>query len=158
MVKKLLIDYKFHEKSYISHVFSEFLENEEEIYHIFEEYDIIIPVPMHKFKKKMRGYNQTELIVIELAKKHLINVQPNLLIKCKLTKTQSTLSQKERENEQENSYQIAKFDEVKSKKILIFDDIYTTGSTVNACAKLLKNEGASQIDVLTIAKVEKYME
>ena len=72
--------------------------------------------------------------------------------KIKNTKPQSTLSQKQRKDNVKNVYKLVNKEKISNKKIIIFDDIYTTGSTVNEISKILKQNGAKEIIVLTIAK------
>ncbi len=76
----------------------------------------------------------------------------NILIKERDTKAQSKLSKKERAINIKDVFKIIDYKTIKNMKILIFDDIYTTGSTANECARVLKEAGAEKVSVLTIAK------
>ena len=67
------------------------------------------------------------------------------------TKKQSTLTKSEREKNVKNAFKLKNPEKIKDKKIILFDDIYTTGSTVNECSKILKKAGAAEIVILTIA-------
>ena len=107
---------------------------------------------MFKEKKKLRGYNQTELIAKLISKELNINLQDNNLIKIKNTKTQSTLSQNERKENIKDAFLVNNKEEVKNKKVIIFDDIFTTGETVNEASKVLKQSGAKEVFVFVIAK------
>lgn len=151
-IRELILSYKFKENSYLYHTFVKILVNEEKICRFIKTYDIIIPVPIHPKRKGERGYNQTELIAKALGEKLKRRVNTRALRKYKNTKPQSTLNQKERIKNSQNVYAILKEEEIYQKKLLILDDIYTTGSTVKECSKVLKNAGASSIGVLTIAK------
>ena len=157
LTRKLLLKYKFSDASYLSNLFANVILNNKKTYEIFENYDIMFPVPMDKKKELNRGYNQTELItkIIEkyINKKTNINlkIDNNSLIKIKLTKTQSTLNAKERTQNIENAFKL-KNNIVKNKRIIIFDDICTTGATVNEISRILKIAGAKKILVLVIAK------
>lgn len=115
-------------------------------------YDIIIPVPIHKKRYKERGYNQSELLASEIAKTLNISIEKRVLIKNVNNTPQSKLSKIERKNNANGVYKIINAQKIKNKKIIIIDDIYTTGSTANECSKLLKQAGASEIAVFTIAK------
>ena len=112
---------------------------------------MIIPVPMDKMKKIKRGYNQTEIIVNILQKKLNNILIYNNLIK-KQTKTQSTLNIKERELNVKDAFEIKNLSILKDKKIILFDDICTTGATVNEISRILKLAGVNKISVLVIAK------
>lgn len=152
-IRNLILDYKFNDKSYLYKLFSKIIIKNEKICGILKKYDIIIPVPIHKKRKKQRGYNQSDLVA-----KQITYEMPNLeyenkiIEKAKNTLPQSSLSKKQREENVKNAYKIVNKGKIKNKKIIIFDDIYTTGSTANAIAKILKENGAKEILVLTIAK------
>ena len=107
---------------------------------------------MYKTKQSVRGYNQCELIAKELSKELNVNFEKNNLIKIKDTKTQSTLSKSQRKENIKGAFQINNEARIKNKKIILIDDIYTTGSTVNECSRILKKSGAKEIIVVTIAK------
>lgn len=153
IVRKKIIEYKFNDKSYLNDTFVKIMLKNEKICRFLKSYDIIMPVPIHKKRKKERGYNQSEII----AKKIAQNV-PNLefindcLIKKVNTVAQSSLNKWQRIANVKNVYIINNTQKIKNKKVIIFDDIYTTGNTVNECAKILKQANANKILVLTIAK------
>lgn len=146
-IRKLLINYKFNDASYLANTFALLIKNNKKIYDILKTYDIIIPVPLHKKRKQERGYNQTELI----AKKLGIKVETDCLIKVKNIKAQSQKGLQDRKNDIKNAYMLKNIEKIKGKKILIFDDIYTTGSTANECIKIISNI-TNQIGFMSIAK------
>ena len=152
LVREKIIEYKFRDKSYLYKTFSEIILKNKKLCSIIKKYDIIIPVPIHAKRKRTRGYNQTELIAKEIAKKLNIEPMKGNLVKTKNIKPQSELGRKERKQNIKNVFEVKKWEEIKSKKIIIFDDIYTTGSTVNECARVLKESGAQKIGVITLAK------
>ena len=155
IIRKLILKYKFSDGSYISNFFANvILKNEK----IFDNYDIIIPVPMDKIKKLKRGYNQTELITDILFKNSVGKKENKVIIdnkslrKIKHTKTQSTLNSKERQENIRDAYFIFDNNKLKGKNIILFDDIFTTGATVNEISRILKNAGVNKILVLVLAK------
>lgn len=152
MIRELIIQYKFNEKSYLYKTFCEFIIKNKKVFDFIKSYDIIIPVPIHKTRMRKRGYNQSELIAKELAKKLNIGYNKKVLIKVKKNKPQSILNKKERKENTENVYKIINIEKIYNKRILIFDDIYTTGATINACIKELKKAEVKKIGVLTLAK------
>lgn len=160
IIREKLIDYKFNDKSYLYKTFEKTLINNKKICEFIKAYDIIIPVPIHKKRKKERGYNQSSLIINEFAKelkksyKKKIKINNKILYKVKNTNKQSMLNKYERKANIDNAYKINEdmINLIENKNILIFDDIYTTGSTVNECAKMLKNAKPNKIDVFTYAK------
>lgn len=155
IVRNLIIDYKFNDCAYLYKTFAKIILDNKKICDFIKSYDIIIPVPIHRKRKLLRGYNQTELIAKALAKT-LENVTYNTkaLIKTKNNSKQSTLSRLERERNVLNAYEFNKkeADKIYNKKILIFDDIYTTGNTVKECAKIINKFDPKSIGILTIAK------
>ena len=152
IIREKIIQYKFYEKSYMYKTFAKIIIKNEKKYGFLENYGIIIPVPIHYKRKSERGYNQSSLISKELAIELNIKYIENVLYKIKNNTRQSLLNQKERLNNVKNAYKIENYKLIKNKNIILFDDIYTTGSTANECAKLLKQNGANNILVLTLAK------
>lgn len=129
-----------------------FLLKQQKIFEIIKTYDIILPVPISKKRYKQRGYNQTELIVRKIRKRTDIELVTNCLYKEKNNVPQSTLNKEDRIENVKNAYIIKNSKIIKDKRVIIFDDIYTTGSTVNECSKLLKQNNVKEILVMTIAK------
>ena len=151
IVRDKIIDYKFNEKAYLYKTFTKIILKNKKVYGFLKKYDIIINVPMHIRRKFERGYNQTELIAREIAKNIDIQFERNNLIKVKNTVKQSTLNKAERVNNIKGAFEIRNNNKIKNKRVVLFDDIYTTGSTVNECSKILKQAGALEIAVLTLA-------
>lgn len=129
-----------------------FLLKQQKIFEIIKTYDIILPVPISKKRYKQRGYNQTELIAREIGKRTDIELVTNCLYKEKNNVPQSTLNKEDRIENVKNAYIIKNSKIIKGKRVIILDDIYTTGSTVNECSKLLKQNNVKEILVMTIAK------
>lgn len=109
------------------------------------ENSVIIPVPLEKSKQKNRGYNQSEEIGKELG--HMLNVPliANNLMKIKKTLPQMKLSAKDRQENLKDVFAIKNPQEIAGKKIFLIDDVYTTGATMEECAKTLKEAGAKQV-------------
>ncbi len=152
LIREQLIEYKFNNKPYYYKTFAKILINNKKMYDILKTYDIIIPVPLNNIRKKQRGYNQTELIAKELVKNFENLEYMNILTKTKNTVPQSTLNKQQRQKNLENVYKLRENICINNKNILLFDDIYTTGTTANECAKILKTLGKNKISVLSIAK------
>lgn len=148
-IRDKLLKYKFRDYSYLYKFFSEIIINN---CNLKNNYDIILPVPIHKKRKQTRGYNQSELIAKEVAKNVNVEYSKKVLIKAIDTVPQSTLNQHQREKSVLGIYKVINSQIIKDKNILLIDDIYTTGSTLNECSKVLKQNGAKSVDVLTIAK------
>lgn len=110
------------------------------------DYDFIIPVPLHQKRLRWRGFNQSELLAKEINQNKVLNA----LVKIKNTKPQMQLSEKQRKQNIKNTFKCV-FD-LKNTKILLIDDIETTGSTLTECKKVLLKAGAKEVYCLTLAK------
>ena len=152
LVRKLIIQYKFNDKAYLYKTFCEFIVKQEKIVDFIKSYDIIIPVPIHKLRMRERGYNQSILIAKELAKKCGVDVFTNVLIKARNNKVQSTLSKSEREENTKDVYKLMNPEKINNKKVLIFDDVYTTGTTVKSCINEIAKGKPNTIGILTLAR------
>jgi ComF family protein len=119
-----------------------------------KKYDIIVIVPISNQRKRDRGYNQSELIGKEISKIIKVPIAKKVLYKIKNTVPQSYLNKKQREENAKGVYKAKNISNIYNKKILLIDDIYTTGNTVNECANALIKKGIKRTDigVLTIAK------
>ena len=153
IIRTKIINYKFRDKAYLYKFFVHIMLKNKKIYRFIKSYDIIIPVSISKKRFKERGYNQTLLIAKELSRNiEGLELKNDVLFKTKNTVPQSTLNKVERKNNLKDTYVVINDTAIKNKKILILDDVYTTGSTAGECSKILKKAGAEQIGVITIAK------
>lgn len=153
-IRRKILEYKFNDKAYYYKTISQVFLKNKKICEILKTYDIIIPVPIHKKRRKERGYNQSALIAKEFSKNINELEYEDILIKKKNTIAQSTLNKEERLKNAIDMYKIKenKQDIIYNKNVLIFDDIYTTGATANECAKAIRGANSNKIGVLTIAK------
>ena len=112
--------------------------------------DALIPVPMYSAKKRVRGYNQAEVLA-KMLEKHLnVPVRADLVKRVKNTRALKALNRKERLNNLKNAF-ILEGNSVKLKTIIIVDDIYTTGSTIDAVAEVFQKAGVKNIYFVTLA-------
>ena len=112
--------------------------------------DVIIPVPIHKSRLKKRGYNQAALIAKELSRKLNIPVREDLVCRNRTTTVQKRLSAVERQNNLKKAFNVTQ-NVVKYDSVLIVDDIYTTGATVDAMARCLKTAGVRKVFFVTLS-------
>ncbi len=152
IIRNEILNYKFHDKSYMYKTFSKIILKSKKICDILENYDIITDVSIHKKRKKERGYDQSALIAKEIARNIGGLKYEKLLKKVKNTPRQSSLKKSERLTNIRNAYEVTNKAIICGKRIVIFDDIYTTGATANECAKVLKQMKAKEILILTLAK------
>ncbi|MBP7340817.1 MAG: ComF family protein [Syntrophaceae bacterium] len=115
--------------------------------------DAILPVPLHKKRLRERGFNQSLLLARALGKKHGVAVDFSLLKRRKFTLTQTGLSRQEREKNIKGAFEASRAGQIADKNLIVVDDVYTTGATVNECARILKHNGATDVAVVTLARV-----
>lgn len=116
--------------------------------------EIIMPVPLHRKRLQERGFNQALLLARTFYpdQHHLINFQ--ILERARYTEPQTSLSGKRRRDNLKNAFLIKNWEKIEGKRIMLIDDVFTTGTTVNECARVLKKAGAKEVQVLTLARVD----
>ena len=112
--------------------------------------DLVAPVPLHPHRLKQRGFNQALLLAQAFPG---VRLERELLIRVRPTPPQSGLNPKERRENVKGAFAVPRPEKVKGKKILLVDDVFTTGATVKECAQSLRRAGAHEVDVLTVARV-----
>ena len=160
IIRKLILNYKFNEKSYLYKTFVNFLLKNEKFFKILKSYDTIIPVPVSAKRMNERGYNQSELlandVVKQITEKSIEKAEceciTDCLVKNKNIIEQSKLNKEQRQKNIQGVYILKNKEKLINRKILLIDDIYTTGSTANECCKVLQKVKPKKIDVFTIAK------
>jgi ComF family protein len=117
-------------------------------------FDVIAPVPMHWWKRFRRGFNQAGLLAREISRNTAIPVA-DVLRRSKLNQIQAGLAVSARRRNAAASFELRDGEGVRNKRVLLVDDVFTTGATATACARLLKKAGAQFVAVLTIARVDR---
>ena len=115
--------------------------------------DLILPVPLHPKRLRKRGFNQAVLLARAFFPDSLEKIKYDMLIRKTNTPFQTGLSGTERRKNLRNAFEVQKQKMVAGKKIVLVDDVFTTGTTVNECARVLRKSGAVRVDVLTLARV-----
>lgn len=113
-------------------------------------FDLIIPVPLHIKRLRERGFNQSLLLSMCVGKRRKITVDPFILKRTRWTEPQVNLSGKERKVNVKGAFEV--HGDVSGKRILIVDDVYTTGATANECSRVMKKSGAADVCILTLAR------
>ncbi|MDL2252811.1 ComF family protein [Ruminococcaceae bacterium OttesenSCG-928-I18] len=116
-------------------------------------YDCILPVPVSRATLRERGYNQSALLGRKVAKEVGLLCEESLLLKVRETEKQMDLGREERLLNVKGAYEVSKTEAAKGKRFLLIDDIITTGSTLNECAKTLKEAGADDCGALALMAV-----
>ena len=114
--------------------------------------DLIIPVPLHPRRLRWRGFNQSVLLGREVGRAWGIPLDPFVLTRKTETVPQSTLTLKERRPNVRGAFSISPRRSVENLRLLLVDDIYTSGATVNECTRVLLHSGAREVQVLTLAR------
>jgi ComF family protein len=114
--------------------------------------DLLVSVPLHVKRLRERGFNQAHLLIRRWAKQDGIPFDGLTLFRSRWTEPQTTLSRTERRKNIRGAFSLRRPAKIKGRKILLVDDVYTTGATVNECARVLIKAGAEFVDVLTLAR------
>lgn len=115
-------------------------------------FDLIVPVPLHHVRRRDRGYNQAAVLAKELSRLMGCRMDSGVVRRIRCTTTQTNLTATQRLSNVKNAFESRKGKRLAGKRILLVDDVMTTGATVNACAKALKRGGAVSVYVLTVAR------
>lgn len=118
----------------------------------FQEFDSIIPIPLHQKKLKIRGFNQSDLIAEGIHNIHKIPVELDRLIRIKNTSSQTNKNRLERWDNVKSAFKTNNADKIKGKHILLVDDVFTTGATIEACINTLQKQAACKCSILTLAR------
>lgn len=153
LLKSKMLQFKFHNNKYIAKTFGDILSYKISNHKI--DVDIIIPVPICKERYFDRGYNQSEYIAKYVSELSGITLVNDVLKKDKNNKQQSLLDKSKREENVKDVYSVKNSYKVINKKVLLLDDIYTTGATLNECSKVLKKAGAKNIVGITVLYSDK---
>ncbi|MCL2789459.1 MAG: ComF family protein [Desulfobulbus sp.] len=118
----------------------------------FGEPDLLLPIPLHRGRLRARGFNQALVIARECLPQWRGKIEPDLLLRHRPAIPQALLSGKKRRGNLGNAFSLAQRSRVVGAKILLVDDVYTTGTTVNECSRVLRKAGAERIEILTVAR------
>jgi ComF family protein len=114
--------------------------------------DLIVPVPLHIRRLRERGFNQAYLLVRKWAKEEGLALDGLAMIRHRWTEPQTRQGRAERQKNVKGAFDLRSPHKIKGKRLLLVDDVYTTGATVNECARVLMKGGAGSVDVLTLAR------
>jgi ComF family protein len=125
-----------------------------------DRFDCVIPVPLHRRRLRERGFNQVAFLIQQwprIAREQRFLLTPDwirnhILIRCRATLPQTGLRQHQRADNMRHAFKLTDVDAVADRRILLVDDVLTTGATANACTKVLKKGNAADVKVLTLAR------
>lgn len=150
----LILRFKHADRTDITRIFGRMLEQAG--IDLLADCDLIAPVPLHRWRLLQRGYNQAALLARALAGGGRRTVIPDLIQRIRATASQQGLSGAQRErNITSHAFRIhpRHRERLRDRRVLLIDDVLTTGSTVNACTQVLRKGGAAAVDVLALARV-----
>ncbi len=126
-------------------------------YFEYEGCDLIAPVPLHKKRLRQRGFNQS-LLLAEMLSEFLpekgVSVVPRLLRKTENREAQTSLNARERRKMRRGLFEVAAGSELKNKTVCLVDDVFTTGTTVNTCSRVLITAGARAVKIVTLGRAD----
>ncbi|MCK5518175.1 MAG: ComF family protein [Alphaproteobacteria bacterium] len=153
--RKVILAFKYGDRLHSVHTFTPWLIRTG--IDLIEQADFIVPVPLHRLRLRERQFNQSALLAQEIAARTAKPHIPDALLRTRYTVPQQGLSAKERDKNVRGAFAIKKsyLKTLKGKNVLLIDDVFTSGATLNECSRILKSAGATGINVLTIARVTK---
>lgn len=117
------------------------------------DWDALVPVPLHWSRRWRRGFNQAEVLARAVGRRHGLSVQRRLLRRVRATPPQHGDAGSRRRNLRD-AFAVPCIERCAGSRLLLIDDVFTTGATANACAAALRSAGAAAVGVLTLARVE----
>ena len=158
LVKKMLANFKY--EPYLktlalplaSLIIAYFIKSKNTMVFTSGENSVFIPIPLNKTKKRKRGFNQAELLSEVLAEYFNVSLLRNVLLKIKKTPSQVGLSYEQRKENVRATFLVKNPGLIASKKIFSIDDVFTTGSTIEEAARVLKQAGAQSVWGITVAR------
>lgn len=141
--------FKYHNKVALRWALADLLA---EKCHEFPAVDVVMPVPLHASRLREREYNQSLLLATRTAGACNVSLSYDNLIRIRETVPQTALRRRLRLNNLRRAFSVCRPREIAGKRVLLVDDVFTTGTTVNECAKALRKAGASDVYVATLAR------
>lgn len=152
IVRTLVHDFKYRGQIHLRHLIGRWLCAALDDPRLRDRsFDIIVPVPLHPARERERGFNQAALLAELMAVKMSIQIKP-VLERVRYTTTQTAFDREERMENLHNAFRLRKKADVRHLRVLLIDDVLTTGSTLSECARVLRRAGAVSIHAATAAR------
>lgn len=152
MALELIHRYKYHRALWLEPCLAQWLITASQPHLHPEHWDMIVPVPLHSLKEREREFNQAERLARRLGLATNLPVHSRLLRRSQPTRTQTRLSRSERADNVRRAFTLAQPECARDQRIVLLDDVLTTGATASACARLLRQAGARNVCVWTLAR------
>lgn len=151
--RKMILSFKYGDRLHAIHTFIPWMLRAGQ--EMIDMADMILPVPLHHHRLRARRFNQSALLSQELARKSIKPYIADALLRTRYTVPQQGLNYRERGKNVHGAFGVNEKYSLKNKNILLVDDVFTSGATLNECARILKAAKANVVNVLTIARVTK---
>jgi len=152
IVRDVIHEFKYNRQIHLRHLVARWLRAALDDERLRDHrFDVIVPVPLHPARQRERGFNQASLLA-ELLSAHTSIPSRPLLKRIRYTTTQTALDRSERMENLHNAFRLRKNADVRGLRVLLIDDVLTTGSTLSECARVLKRAGAKSVHAATAAR------
>lgn len=151
VARKLIVRLKFQDRTHLAPYIAKLMVGSGN--EVLKNADIIAPIPLHYRRKIFRKYNQAALLAQNISKQSSVYYEPFLLKRIRHTKQQTSLSKKQRVKNVAGAFELSSNININGKNIVLIDDVMTTGSTLEACTKPLREAGAKSVSGLMFARV-----
>lgn len=154
-LKSLIHQYKYNKQEFLAKLLGDLSINHLLPQDIIPEIDIVVPVPLHWRKKMERGFNQSELIAKRICKKQDMPFSKNNLCRIKYTLSQIKLTRSQRQTNVSGAFRVKQPKMFYKKRVLLVDDVLTTGITASECSKTLKKAGVRKVYLFALARAKR---
>lgn len=154
VAKTLIHKFKYARQKFLFRIVNDIVLSQKKLRGVVSDVDVVVPVPLHWFKKMQRGFNQSELLSLGIRRRFSKPVSTNNLCRIKNTESQTHLSRTQRQANIHNAFFVKHPKLFRGKRILLVDDVLTTGVTASECSKKLKEAGAGSVHLLVLANAE----
>jgi competence protein ComFC len=152
IVREIIHEFKYGRQIHLRHLVARWLYAALDDERLRDSrFDVIVPVPLHATRQRERGFNQASLLAALLSARTSIPAKP-VLERIRYTTTQTALDRSERMENLHNAFRLRKNADVRGLRVLLIDDVLTTGSTLSECARVLKRAGALSVHAATAAR------
>jgi len=152
IVRHVILNFKYGRQIHLRHLVARWLHSALDDERLRgRRFDVVVPVPLHATRLRERGFNQANLLAELLSAQTSIPSKP-LLDRIRYTTTQTALDRSERMENLHNAFRLRKNADVRGLRVLLIDDVLTTGSTLSECARVLKRAGALSVHAATAAR------
>ncbi len=152
VIRKCVHNFKYNGRLAIEKLFKGLMIEFAEKHIDMQRFDRLIPVPLHRVKHRERTFNQSTILAAYLSKRFKIPMLDNNLLRIRMGKPQMVLPKNKRYKEIKGSFKMQNPALIKGEIVLLIDDVFTTGATVNECSKVIKEAGAVSVEVFTLAR------